>query len=161
MSLGDRDSYYEDCETNNLPKGDAHSADLSVWFKNSAENNNGAVVGQKRPITNNDGGNNTPAKAPCCQNPAKTVPDVEVDLEILNQVDQEHRIPQNLGHAISERLALVIKKHWSYEPETFGNIKKLHEKLLIAQNCGEIYTPLLKREIFCNNNRPGWVRRPD
>ena len=75
--------------------------------------------------------------------------DVEVDLGILNQVDQEHQIPQNLGDAISERLASVIKKHWSYEPEKFSNIKKLHEKLLIPQNCAEIYTPKLNRQIFC------------
>ena len=95
---------------------------MSALFKNSTENNNnnGAVVGQKRPITDNDRGNNLPAKGPCSQNPAKTVSDVEVDLEIemLNQVDQEHQIwyqiPQNLGDAISERLASVIKKHWSY-----------------------------------------------
>ena len=91
MSLGDRDSYYEDFETNNLPKaekgktGDTHSDDLSALFKNSAENNNnGAVAGQKRPITNNDGYTNTQAKVPYCQNPAKTVSGVEVDLEILN-----------------------------------------------------------------------------
>ena len=97
MSLGDRDSYYEDFEASNLPKGekdktgDTQSDDLSALFKDSAENNNnGAVVGQKRPITNNDGGKNTPAKVPCCQNPAETVSDVEVDLEILNQVDKEH-----------------------------------------------------------------------
>ena len=121
MSLGDRDSYYEDFETNNLPKaekgktGDTHSDELSVLFKNSAENNNGAVVGQKRSITNNDGGTNTPAKVSCCQNPAKTVSDTEVDLEILNQVDQEHHIPQNLGDAISASLASVIKKKiWQY-----------------------------------------------
>ena len=119
MPLGDRNSYYEDFEINNLSKaekgktGDTHSNDMSALFKNSAEknNNNGAVVGQKRPITNNHGGTNTPAKVPCCQNSAKVVSDVEVDLEILNQVDQEHKIPQNLGDAISERLASVIKKH--------------------------------------------------
>ena len=63
--------------------------------------------------------------------------DVEVDLEILNQVDQEHQISQNLGDAISERLSSVMKKHWPYEPEKFDNIKKLHEQLLIPQNCGE------------------------
>ena len=133
MSLGDRDSYYEDFETNDLPKGekgktgDTDSDDLSALFKNSAENNNnGAVVGQKRHITNNDGGNNTPAKVPCCQNPAKTVSDVEVDLEILNQVDQEHQVPQNLGDAILERLAAVIKKHWPHEAEKPVYIKKLH-----------------------------------
>ena len=94
--------------------------------------------------------------------PAKTVSDVEVDLKILNQVDQEHQIPQNLGDTISERQASVIKKHWSYEPEKFGNIKKLHENLLISQNCGEICTPKLNREIFCNNcnnNIPGWEER--
>ena len=117
VSLGDRDSYYEDFETHagNLPKGekgktgDTHSDDLSALLKNSTENNNnGPTVGQKRPITNNDGGNSTPAKVLCCQNPAKTVSDVEVDLEILNQVDQEHQNPQNLGDAISERLASVI-----------------------------------------------------
>ena len=80
ISLGDRDSYYEDLETNNLLKGekdktgDTHSDDLSSLLKNSIENsNNGAVIGQKRPITNNDGGNNSPAKVPCCQNPAKTL----------------------------------------------------------------------------------------
>ena len=60
-----------------------------VLFQNSAENNNNrAEVGQKKPITNNDGGTNTPSKDPCCQNPAKTVSDIEVDLEILNHVDQ-------------------------------------------------------------------------
>ena len=119
MSLGDRDSYYEDFETNNLPKaekgktGDTHSDDLSVLLKKSAENNNnGALVGHRRPITNNDGGTNTPANVPCCHNPAKTTSDVEVDLEILNQVGQEHKIPQNLGDAISERLVSVIK-NWS------------------------------------------------
>ena len=87
--------------------------------------------------------------------------DVKVDLGILNQVDQEHQIPQNLGDAISERLASVIKKHWSYEPEKFCNVKKLQEKLLISQNCAEICTPKLNREIFCNNNIPGWVKRAD
>ena len=63
MPLGDRNSYYDDFETNNLSKaekdktGDTHSNDMSVLFKNSAENNNnGAVVDQERPITNNDGG---------------------------------------------------------------------------------------------------------
>ena len=91
--------------------------------------------------------------------PTKTVSDVEVDLKILNQVDQEHQIPQNLRDTISERQASVIKKHWSYELEKFGNIKKLHENLLISQNCGEICTPKLNREIFCNNNIPGWEER--
>ena len=31
--------------------------------------------------------NNTPEKVPCCQIAAKTMSDVKVDLEILNQVD--------------------------------------------------------------------------
>ena len=97
MYLGGRDSYYKDFDTNNLPKeekcktADTHSDHLSTLFKNSAENNyNGAVVGQKRPIASNDSDNNTPAKVPFCQNPAKTVSYNELDLEILNQVDQEH-----------------------------------------------------------------------
>ena len=51
------------------------------------------------------------AKVPYCQNPAKTVSEVEVDFEILNQVDEEFQIPQNVGDAPSERLASVIKKH--------------------------------------------------
>ena len=66
MPLRDRDSYHEDFKTNNLPKGekgktgDTHSHNLSVLFKNSTENNNNeAIVGQKRPITNSDSGNNT------------------------------------------------------------------------------------------------------
>ena len=168
-SLGEKDSYHEDFERNNLSKvekweiGDTHSDDLSTLFENRAENNNNnrAVVGQKKPITNNDGGTNTPAKVTCCQNLAKTVSDIEVDLEILNQVDQVHQISQNLGDATSERLALVIKKHWSYEPEKFGNIKNLHETFLIPQNRGEICTPNLNREILCNNNIPGWVKRTD
>ena len=83
------------------------------------------------------------------------------DLERLNQVDQEHKNSQNLGDAVSERLASVIKKYWSYEPEKFGNIKKLHEKLLIPQNCAEIRTTKLKMDILCNSNIPGWVKRPD
>ena len=39
MSLGERDSYYEDFQTNTLPKGekgkigDIHSDDLSAFFK--------------------------------------------------------------------------------------------------------------------------------
>ena len=118
MSLEDRDSNYKDFQTNNLPKGenskigDTYSDDLSALLKQSAENNNnGAVVGEKRPITNNDGGNNTPALFLCCQNGVKTVSGVEVDLEILSLVGQEHQIPQNLGDAISERLALVIQNH--------------------------------------------------
>ena len=167
LSSGDSDPYYEDFETNHLSKGekgktgDTHSDDLSTLFKNSTENINAPLVDQKIPITNNDGGNNTPAKVPCCQNLAKTVSDVKVDLEILNQVDQEHQISHNLSDAISERLASVIKKHWSYEPEKFDNIKKIHEKLLIPQNCGEICTPKLNKEILYNNNIPGWVKRVD
>ena len=85
---------------------------MFVVLQKSTENNdNGPLVGQKRPITNNDGGNNTVAKVPYCQNPAKTVSEVEVDFEILNQVDEEFQIPQNVGDAPSERLASVIKKH--------------------------------------------------
>ena len=98
------DSYDEDFEKNKLPKaekgktGHIHSDDLPVLLKYSTENNNnGSVVGQKRPITNNDCDNNTPVKDPCCHSPAKTVSDIEVDLEILNQFDQKHQIPQNLG----------------------------------------------------------------
>ena len=94
MYLGDRDSYYEDFDTNNLPKGEKaktggiHSDNLSTLFKNGAENDyNRETVGQKRPITSNDSGNNTPAKVPS-----------------LNQIDQEHQIPQKLGDAISKRL---------------------------------------------------------
>ena len=94
---------------------------MSTLFKNSTENsNNGPVTSQKRPITSNDGSNNTPAKVRCCQNPAKIVSDVVLDLGILNQVEQEHQIPQKLGDAISEKLASVIKKHWSSEPDKFG-----------------------------------------
>ena len=84
MSLGDRGSYYESFETNNVSKrekdktGDTHFYDLPTLFKNCTENNdnNGLVVVQKRPITNSDGGNNTPAKVSCFQNPAKKVSDV-------------------------------------------------------------------------------------
>ena len=62
MSLGDRDSYYKDFGTKRQNRR-SHSDDLSVLFKNSAENNNnGAVVGHKRPIANNDGGSNTRQK---------------------------------------------------------------------------------------------------
>ena len=43
----------------------------------------------------------------------------------------------------------------------FGNIKKLHEKLLISQKCGEICTPKLNREIICNNNILEWVKTAD
>ena len=50
-----------------------------------------------------------------------------------------------LGCYSSPRSAsVVIKKNWSYEPEKLGNIKKLHEKLLIPQNCGEICSPKLR-----------------
>ena len=167
-SLRDRDSYYEDFEKNNLPKvekddtGDTHSDGLSAFFKKSAENNNiGAVIAQKRPITNNDSGASTPAKVPCREDPAKTVSEVDVDLEILNQVNQYQETPQNLGDAMSERLVSVNKKHWSHAPEKFGNIKKLHEKSMILQNCVEICAPKLNREIFCNSNIPGWVKRDD
>ena len=49
--------------------------------------------------------------------------DVEEDLETINQIDQEQTVHIN--------------------QRKFGNIKKLHEQLLILQNCGEIYTPQL------------------
>ena len=115
---------------------------MSALLKKSAENNNnGAVVGEKRPITNNDGGNNTPALFLCCQNGVKTVSGVEVDLEILSLVGQEHQIPQNLGDAISERLALVIQNHWSYEPEKSGNIKD-YMKNYWSHKIVEKYAPL-------------------
>ena len=141
MPLRDRNSYYEDFETNNLSKaekGKTHSNDMSALFKNSAENNNGAVVGQKRPITNNDGGTNTQAKVPCCQNPAKTTSEDEVDLEILNQVYQEHQIPQNLGDAISERLSSVIKN----TGHTNLKILAILENYMKNYKIVEIYAPL-------------------
>ena len=53
MSLGDRDSYYEDFETNNLPKGeksktgDTHSNDLSALLRNSTENDNNDPVASR------------------------------------------------------------------------------------------------------------------
>ena len=63
-----------------------------------------------------------------------------------------------LPHAFS--VQVQTEKHWPYEPEKFG-IKKLYEKLLIPQNCGEICTTKLNRNIFCNNNIPGWVKSND
>ena len=95
-------------KTYNLSKAEkgktryTHSDDLSVLFRNSVENNN---IG------------------------ASNVSDVQVDFEIPNHVDQEQQIPQNLGDAISERLASVIKKQCSYEPE----------KLAILKNCLKNY----------------------
>ena len=47
----------------------------------------------------------------------------KVDLEILNQVDQKHQIPQNFVDAISERLASVIRKLWSYETKNLTILK--------------------------------------
>ena len=50
MSLGDRNSYYNDFKTNNLLKGekgkkqDTHSDDLSALHNYSAENNNNETV---------------------------------------------------------------------------------------------------------------------
>ena len=58
---------------------------------------------------------------------------------------------------------MAIKKHWSYEPEKFVNIKNVHEKLLIRKIV-EKYAPISNlntREIFSNNNIPGWVKRVD
>ena len=78
--------------------------------------------------------------------------DVEVDLEVLNYVDQEHQIPINLGDAILERQTLVIKKHWSCEPEKFDNTKKLLKILLIPQKCGEIFVPKLNRGMLQQQN---------
>ena len=54
-------------------------------------------------------------------------------------------MPEILGDTISERLASVIKKRWSYEPSKSGNINKLHEKLLIPQKYGKICTPKLSK----------------
>ena len=78
MSLGDRDSYYENFETTNLTKGKkgkteyTYSNDMPASFKNRTENtHNGVVVGQKKLIANSYGNNNTPAKVLCCQNPLK------------------------------------------------------------------------------------------
>ena len=148
MSVGIRDSYYEDFATDNLPNGekgktgDTHSDNLSSLFKNSVENNNnGAVVGSKRPITNNDGASSTPAKAPCRQNPAKTMSDVEVDLETLNYVDQEHQIHQNLGDAITERLALVIKNTGHMNQKNLA-ILKTYMKNYRSHKVVEKYAPL-------------------
>ena len=73
------------------------------------------------------------------------ISDAELDLKILNKVDQERQMPEILGDTISERLASVIKKRWSYEPSKSGNINKLHEKLLIPQKYGKICTPKLSK----------------
>ena len=51
------------------------------------------------------------------------------------------RIPQNLGDAILVRLAPAIQKHWSYEPEIFGNIKN-YAKNYWSHNIVEKYAPL-------------------
>ena len=48
---------------------------------------------------------------------------LKVDLEILNQVDQKHQILQNFVDAISERLASVIRKLWSYETKNLTILK--------------------------------------
>ena len=64
------------------------------------------------------------------QYPTKNVSDVGVDIVILDQVDQEYQIPQNLGDALSERLALVVKKYWSYElgyPSSRKKLQKQHD----------------------------------
>ena len=43
----------------------------------------------------------------------------------------------------------------------FVNIKKLHDKLLIPENCGEINTPQLRWEILCYNSKPERVKKAD
>ena len=48
------------------------------------------------------------------------MPDVEVDLETLNEVDQEHQIPKNLGNTLSERLALLIKNTGCMKQNNLG-----------------------------------------
>ena len=43
----------------------------------------------------------------------------------------------------------------------FVNIKKLHDKLLIPENFGEINTLQLRWEILCYNSKPERVKKAD
>ena len=89
----------------------------------------------------------------------------KVDLKTLNQVDQEHQIPQNLGDTISERLGSVIKNA-SYMNEKklamLKNFMKNYWLLITDSKIVEKYlTPKFKKEIFCNNKIPVWVKSAD
>ena len=108
------------------------------------------VFGHNRPSTNNDDGNNIPAKVRVVRIPS----DVEKDLEIINQVDQEQQISQNLGGVISERLASAVKNTVHMNQKNLAILKNYMKNLLIPQNCEEICTPKSNREIFCNNIIP-------
>ena len=111
--------HFTQCKLQKIEKykaGNSDSDDLPVLLKTSAENgNNGPVIGQKRPISNNDELNNVPENVLCCKYLAKTVPVVGVDVIILDQTDQEHQILKNLGDAILEKLASVVEKNLSYK----------------------------------------------
>ena len=74
VSFGDWEFYYEGFDATNPQKTgkskarDSRSNDLFALLKNSTENNNnGLVVGENEPNSNNDDRNSIPAKAPCCQ----------------------------------------------------------------------------------------------
>ena len=69
-------------------------------------------------------------------------------------LDTFHAVPGTLN--ISEKLASIVKKDWSYEQKKINSIKKLHKKLLISQNCGKRFTPKLNREIFRSNTLQSW-----
>ena len=53
---------------------------------------------------------------------------------ILDQVDEEHHVPQSLGEPIPKKQAGVVKKYWQYKPEKLSVTKSLNEKFLIFSN---------------------------
>ena len=66
--------------------------------------------------------------------------DLNADDELLAKIHQEYQGSEPKDDPVSGRLAKMVTKYWKYESRSHyhAHIKKLEEKILIPQNCGEI-----------------------
>ena len=182
LSIGDRASYYkpieDTCSGSGVSSKSSHTHNITVLINDSENHNGRPIEAIKNP------GNGEPSKAqesrerrslegtkapsenhgpkkPRTDSNNNDRVDLQVDDEILEELDQEHKVATPLGEPISSKLAELVTKYWKYEPSSFSNIKKIEEKHLIPEKCEEICVSKLNREIFfCKDIHP-WVKRAD
>ena len=182
LSIGDRASYYklieDTCSGSGVSSKSSHTHNITALINDSG-NHNGKPKeaiknpGNREPSKTQESrerrslegakapGENHGPKKPRIETNNNDRVDLQVDDEILEERDQEHKVATPLGEPISSKLAELFTKYWKFEPSHFSNIEKIEEKHLIPENCEEICDPKLNREIFFSKDIHPCVKGAD
>ena len=74
--------------------------------------------------------------------------DLQVEEEILLEIDQSRPCDKKLGPPLLANLATRVNRYWKQESESESTVKFIKGQYLTPENCSDLVTPRLNREVY-------------